>query len=206
MAKKAGADLWKEIQESGPAGWLIVDEGDEIPEVTFLTGHNVVEPGDTDLHGKIWDKEWTKNEVKVRKKNGEVAVLSIGWNTGAFLRTFIGKWQEHGLTPDTLIGTKWYIKREDKYTYDIRYLGREDEAATPAASPTSSTNSEYNDILKTVKLLSNEPTVKEGLSESDFLTAVAIKASIPKSKVSEYISNMIADNHIKIENDKIVLN
>jgi len=148
MAQKAGADLWKEIQDSSPAGWLILDEGDEVPEVTLLTGHHVIEPGDTELSGKVWDKDWTKNEIKVKKKNGERAILSIGGTKSPFLRTFIAKWQENGLTPDTLVGTKWYIKRTAKYDYDIRYLGREEEEAS--ASSSSSNKSEedktYTDI------------------------------------------------------------
>lgn len=207
MAQKAGADMWKEIQDSSPAGWLILDEGDEVPEVTFLTGHHVIEPGDTELSGKVWDKDWTKNEIKVKKKNGERAILSIGGNKSPFLRTFIAKWQENGLTPDTLVGTKWYIKRTGKWDYDIRYLGREDEATASSSSSNTKDKEDktYADIKTNIISLSSEPSVSDGLEEESFITAVAIKASVPKSKVSEYIDDLKNDGLIKFEDGKIKL-
>jgi len=208
MAQKAGADLWKEIQETSSSGWLILDEGDEVPECTFVTSHHVIEPGDTELSGKVWDKDWTKNEIKVRKKNGELAVLSLGGNKSPFLRTFIGKWRENNMTPDTLIGTKWYIKRTGQYDYDIKYLGREEDDNSSSApkevfEDTLKEDGSYGQIKETIASVKDDPALANGLKEAEFLTILAIKSSIPKTEISTHLTKLVIDGLIEIDDGKI---
>ncbi len=203
MAQKVGTDLWQEIQDSSSSGWIILDEGDEIPECTIVTTHHVIDRGDTGLDGRVWEQDWTKNEIKVRKKNGETSIMGLGGPKSPFLRTFIGKWKEHNLTPDTLVGTKWYINRISKWEYDIKYLGREDEAEA-SSSPQPFANIIKEDgsnsqLKKTIKELAQDPNLSKGISESDFLTVLAIKSSIPKKDIS--LTKLIADGLIHINVD-----
>jgi hypothetical protein len=203
MPEVVDSGTWDEIQSMSPSQYLIMKQDMDPVKVTFLTGHNVCEPGDEDLAGRVWDKDWTKNEVKCERDNGEKVILSLGGPKSPLLRTFIGKWKEEGLTPNTLVGTKWYVDQVGQYDYDIRFLGRVDEgSSSSSSSSTSNKPNNYDKVLKTINELSDAPGVANGVDEEALITGIAIKSSVSKEDIKKCINILTDDGKIDVKEGK----
>jgi hypothetical protein len=203
MAKKVSEKTWDEIQKNSAGDYFILDEDKGQVEVVMLSEHYLVESGDKDLAGRIWDKEWPKNEIKALVDQ-ETKIMSLGWTTGAFLRKFVAKCKKNGISPDDLPGTKWTMQKTGEYEYDLRYLGKED-VDTKAKEPVSKESDEYKNIVKTIESLKDEPELAEGKDKGSFLAIVGLKAQIPKADVEKEFDNLVKNNVLKEVDGKIVI-
>ena len=205
MAKKVSEKTWNEIQKNSAGDYFILDEDAGKITVEALSEHYLVETGDKDLAGRIWDKEWPKNEMKALVDE-ETKIFSLGWTTGALLRKFIAKCKKHGIGPDDLPGTKWTMQKVGEYEYDIQFQGKSD---TPTnienKEDTVSGSDEYKKVVDTIKSLKDEPELAEGKNKDSFLAIVGLKAQIPKADVEKEFDNLIKHNVISEIDGKIVI-
>lgn len=208
MAKKVNEKTWDEIQKNSAGDYFILDEDAGKVTVEALSEHYLVEAGDKDLAGRIWDKEWPKNEMKALVDE-ETKIFSLGWTSGPLLRKLIAKCKKNGIGPDDLPGTRWSMQKTGKYEYDIQYLGRSDKKSTKEFGEENQqvddTSDDYKKIVKTIKELKDEPELAEGKDKSSFLAIVGLKAAIPKSDVEKEFANLIANNVIVEVDGKIVI-
>lgn len=200
MAKKVNEDTWDEIQKNSAGDYFILDEDSGKIEVEALSEHYLVETGDKDLAGRIWDKEWPKNEMKALVDQ-ETKIFSLGWSTGALLRKFIARCKKNGIGPDDLPGTKWSMEKTGEYDYDIRYLGKSD-TKKPKGPEMSD---DYDKVKTTIESLKDEPELAEGKTKDSFLVIVGLKAQIPKSDVEKQFEDLVKNNVISEVDGKIVI-
>ena len=201
MAKKVNEKTWDEIQKNSGGDYFILDEDKGRIEVEMLSEHYLVESGDKDLAGRIWDKEWPKNEIKALVDE-ETKIFSLGWTTGALLRKFIAKCKKNGISPDDLPGTKWTMEKTGEYEYDIVFNGR---GTGKAKESGPSMSDDYNKIKETIESLKDEPELAEGKSKDSFLAIVGLKAQIPKVDVEKEYDNLVENNVINVIDGKIVI-
>ena len=223
MAKKVNEDTWNAIQKNSQGDYFILGEDNGKVEVEILSPHYVVEQGDEDLAGRIWNNEWAKNEIKALVDE-ETKIMSLGWATHPFLRTFIAACKKNGVTPDTLEGTRWTMQKTGEYEYKIEYLGRsKNTTSTSSQQQELKTNQDpvetlkstdveskvdngYNKIKETILSLKNEPELAEGKSRGEFIAIIGLKAQIPKRDVEKYFDQIISNNVVSEVNGTIVIN
>jgi len=201
MAKKVNKDTWNEIQKNSKGDYFILDEDKGRVQVEMLSEHYLVEAGDKDLAGRLWDKEWAKNEIKALVDQ-ETKIFSLGWTTGALLRKFIAVCKKNDIGPDDLPGTKWEMEKTGEYEFDIIYKGKSDSPNVTSSEPV---DEEYSKIKNTVLSLKDEPELAEGKGKDSFLAIVGLKAQIPKADVVNKFEDLIKDNVIKEVDGKIVI-
>ena len=164
MARKVTEEDWKKIEaEIRDRGlrYKILDVEDGEVTVEFLDTVYETRQGEEDLLGRIWEKEWAKIEAKVLF-DGLPCILSFGWYTSPFFRTFKAKCQEHNIIPDDLLGTKWKFYKKDASEYIIKYLGKN---KTTEKTFDVSDNS-YDEVVETIKSLKDEPELlADGIPE-----------------------------------------
>jgi hypothetical protein len=219
MARKVTEDTWDEIQKNTRGDYYILSEDSGKVEVELMSDHYVVETGDEDLAGRIWDKEWPKNEMKAMV-DGDVKIVSLGWDSHPFLRTFIARCKKNGIKPDQLVGTKWTMEKVGEYAYEIEYLGRGDSSPPNTTTTTQSTfkptkvetpvakvpeTDDFKFIKDTVLSLKDEPELSQGKTVSEFLAIVALKAQIPKKDVEIHFDTLKKNGILKEINGTIVI-
>jgi len=200
MAKKVNEKTWDEIQKNSAGDYFILDEDKGKIEVEMLSEHYLVETGDKDLAGRLWDKEWPKNEIKALVDQ-ETKIFSLGWTTGALLRKFIAICKKNGISPDDLPGTKWTMEKTGEYEYSIQYKGK-DSSSTKSSEPV---DDEYQKVKDTIIGLKDEPELAEGKSKDSFLAIVGLKAQIPKADVIKQFEKLVSDNVVSEVDGKIVI-
>jgi len=202
MAKKVNEKVWDDIQKNSAGDYYILDEDKGKVSVTMLSEHYVVEAGDKDLAGRVWEKEWPKNEIKALVDE-ETKIFSLGWNTGAFLRKFVAVCKKNGISPDDLPGTKWTMEKTGEYEYEIIYLGKSHKTETLVCEEEGS--EEYIKVKSTIESLKDEPELAEGKSKDSFLAIVGLKAQMPKVDVEKEFAELVSNNVIKEVDGKIVI-
>lgn len=208
MAEKANLDTWDEIQKNSQGDWFILDEDDGEIEVELLGPHYVVEPGDKDLAGRIWDKEWAKNEIEALV-DGEKKYMSFAWPGHPFLRKFVARCKKNKLSPDNLAGTIWEMQKTGEWDYSVEYIGRKEdsqEASTASTSETKEESKGYKQVKNTVISLKDEPELANGKPKSEFISLIALKAKMPKRDIKDHFENVIKEDIVKEVDDKIVIN
>ena len=203
MAKKVSEKTWNEIQKNSAGDYFILDEDSGKVEVEMLSEHYLVESGEKDLAGRIWDKEWPKNEIKALVDQ-ETKIMSLGWTTGAFLRKLIAVCKKNGIGPDDLPGTQWTMEKVGQYDYNIHYVGR-GEGKVPDKKDEPVGSDEYKAIVETIESLKDEPELAEGKDKSSFLAIVGLKAQMPKADVEKEFESLVSNNVIKEIDGKIVI-
>jgi len=205
MAKKVNENTWDEIQKSASGDYFILDEDAGKITVEALSEHYLVETGDKDLAGRIWDKEWPKNEMKALVDE-ETKIFSLGWTTGPLLRKLIATCKKNGIGPDDLPGTKWTMEKTGQYEYVIQYLGRSNRTPEKKESNfVGEVGEDYQKIADTIVSLKDEPELAEGKTKDSFLAIVGLKAQIPKADVEKEFMHLVANNVIKEVDGKIVI-
>jgi len=202
MAKKVNESTWDEIQKNSAGDYFILDEDKGKVNVEMLSEHYFVETGDKDLAGRVWDKEWPKNEIKALVDE-ETKIFSLGWTTGALLRKFIAQCKKNGITPDDLPGTKWTMEKTGEYEYDIQFLGKSD--STSAKKPKETGSDEYRKVKETIESLKDEPELAEGKTKDSFLAIVGLKAHMPKADVQKQFDDLVSNDVIQEVDGKIVI-
>lgn len=219
MAQEVTEDTWNEIQKNGPSDYFILKEEDGKIEVEFITTQYVVETGDKDLAGRIWDKDWPKNEIK-GIVDGAPKIFSLGWSTHPLLRSFIAVCKKNKITPGTLPGTKWTIQKTGEYDYEINYLGRADQESASSANSTPENKAkkpiknetkqideddDYKTIENTILSLKDEPELSEGKSKEEFISIVGLKAQLPKNDVRPQFEKAIQKGIVKESNGVVAI-
>lgn len=200
MAKKVTEKTWDEIQKNAKGDYFILDEEAGNVVVEMLSEHYVVETGDKDLAGRLWDKDFPVNQVKALV-NEETKIFSLGWDSGPLLKKLIANCKKNGIGPDDLPGTKWNMQKVGKYDYNMEYLGR----ASEVKKTDSNVSDEYRKVKYTIESLKNEPELAQGKTKDSFLAIVGLKAQIPKVEVSKQFDSLVENNVIKEVNGTIVI-
>lgn len=126
MAKIVGENEWNKISAKNGSPYFVLKEESGTVVITLKGPHVTVEMGDKDSLGRVWQKGWTKNEIKCSidgdkledEEKGE-KVLLLGGMKSPLKRYFISAWKEAGLKPTTLENTVWKVTRTDQYEYEI---------------------------------------------------------------------------------------
>lgn len=226
MAKIVSEDEWNEIQgvsSNGKSGYFVLKEDDGTVTVTLKSPHLSVKMGEQDSLNRMWQKDWTKNEIKVdingpnlEEKNKGEKVLLLGGMKSPLLRYFIKAWKANGLNPKTIEGTKWEVTKTDTYEYTITRLDTDDSVETPSTktppvekqakipekkkAPTTPTE-KVQEIIDIATELKSEPELQEGMSVEDFIAAVGIRGEVSMVEIEKNLKTLERKKIIVINDD-----
>ena len=204
MAKKLTEEDWENFSkdlDNRSFRYKILDVSDGKVTVEFIDTIYETSQGEEDLLGNLWKKDWSKIEARVFF-NGEPCVLSFGWRTSPFFRTFRARCQENGIKPDDLPGTVWEFEKSDANRYNIKYKGRGSKKELTVEVPDKS----YEEVISVISSLKEEPEILEGgIEADDFVKAIAIRTNNKVNVIKKMLPKLEKEKIIKIDNERVFL-
>lgn len=212
MVKKLTATDWDEIQKSSPTSYYIQSVEDGELDVEFVTEIVVVERGDEDLVGNVWEKDWDKCEAKVII-NGENKLYSMGGPTWNFMRKFVAECKKNSIRPEDVPGSIFRIRKElemgnNGKEYEnpfIKYIGKADGTkAGEELKLNEDKVAEIKDAIKDMKKNSAD-LIKDPLKTADFLKLLYIRCKMKPSESEKYLPKLAEDKFIDVDDDMIMV-
>jgi len=189
MAKILTAKDFKEYLNKVPRNFIQKEEDGEL-EVKFLGHIQAVEPGDTDLSGRVWNPqaEWTKHEIEA-EINGRKVIYSLGGERSPLLLRIFEIAVDNDISPEDIPGTRWKISRQGN-TWNVVYLGKDNQSAD-----SSSIIEAIKEVISAIKEASPE-YFKNPVSTDEFVTAITIKSyatgnKLEKEKVRAVLDDLV---------------
>ena len=214
MVKKLTASDWDAIASRRPARYFIQSVEDGAVRIKFETEPYLVESGKEDGLGNVWTKDWNKIEAKVtiishkdEQVVGTSKIYSLGGEEFSLFADFIACCKRNGLRPEDIPDKVFEITKTDVWDQVVKYVGPEG-GTTP--SPTQSPELKENligDIKEVIKNLSDSSPdlVALGFSTKDFLKILSIRGKIKPSEGEALLPELVSNNIIKLDGDRITI-
>jgi len=206
MAKKLTADDWNNIQKQQPSRYYIQSVDDGKVRVTFDSEIVIVEKGDEDILGRVWQNDWKKVEAKAFI-NGEPKIYSLGNAEWSKTRDFINACKANGIRPEDVPGSVFDVTMSGPFEQEIVYLGKADKLGKSSDELLKIDENLKRDALEAIKdLNSNSPElVKGGILKSDFLKAMLIRGKVKTTDMEKLIPELEKEEVLKITDDRVFI-
>ena len=218
-AKLISEDMMDEILASGPKQYFFQKEEDGEVTIIFTSDIHIVEPGETDVLGRIWTpptadangnpildrngkprQPWTKVEAEATVK-GSPVIYAFGSREGILLKAWIAAIRENEIKKGEFAGTKWTCMKSGKWNWIIKYEGRED-----VSSPSPKTNIDTSGVSKTLSDLKvKNKDVSKGVDKIQLIKTLAILTGKTQKELEEMWPLLIKQNVIGEKDGKVLV-
>lgn len=203
MVKKLTADDWETIQKESPSRYYILSEEDGTVRITFDTEIVVVEKGDEDLIGNIWEKDWDKLEARVFI-DGEPKVFSFGGRGWSFGRAMIGLFKKNEISPEQVPGCVFDITKTGDFDYDVKFISKGGDVKPKKLELKDDKLGELRDVIVDLKNNSMD-MLKNAEKKPDFLKLLYIRSKIKPSESENYLPKLEEEGLLLVDGDKITV-
>lgn len=201
MVKKLTMDDWDTIQKSSPSRYYILSEEDGTVRITFDTELVLIEKGDEDLLGNVWEKDWDKLEAGVLI-DGEPKIFSFGGKGWSFGNNLIKILKKEGIAPEDLPGQQFDITKTGDFEYTIKYAGGGGSTKPKQIELKDDKLGEIRDVILDIKANAKD-MLKNAEKKADFLKLIYIRSKIKPSESEQYLAKLEEEGILMVDGDKI---